>query len=120
MQFPQRRVLSQIGACLVFAFVTFGAAPLAWSAEVCRLECLVGLDDACARGLKAVGSGWTSDVRKARVYVEKNAHGFFYYSNFRTPGHDHQTKIASDNPAIADASFAFLNIVYTERPSGAV
>lgn len=107
----QIRLLAFIASGLL---LTQTSAP---AAEVCRLSKLVPFSDSYERAAKIVPKGTTSDPRKAVVYIEKTAGGYYYHSNFVTPGYDFPTKVGSDRVKVG--AEAFLNIVFTEMPSKA-
>ena len=53
-----------------------------------------------------------SYLSKAVIYIEKTPLGFYYHSNFITPGFTNPTKIASDK--MTDVQKAFYNIRYSQ------
>ncbi|MGE0420866.1 MAG: hypothetical protein AB7O88_01300 [Reyranellaceae bacterium] len=83
--------------------------------QVCRLNQLGGFEDAWKRAKSVLPTDITDDPRRATVYIEKSEAGYYYHSNFKTPGHDYPTKVGT--PDLSDAKVAFVNIVFDKRPS---
>ena len=89
---------------LVIAIPSGGASDV-----VCREPGVMGFDAAAARAHQFLPED-TSDPSKAFIYVEKTKSGYYFHSNFITPGYNftNPTKIASDH--LNDVLLAFYNI----------
>lgn len=106
---------SRIGLLIfVFAVFCFGQV---FGAEVCRLSGLQGFEEPARRAGIFVLKPKTSDPAKAVVYIEKTSEGYYYHSNFVTPGYSYPTKVGS--AAATDGAAAFVNIVHADRPTDA-
>lgn len=104
-------------ACLLTIALLIFAFSQAFGAEVCRLRGLQGFEEPARRAELLIPNAKTSDQAKAVVYIEKTAEGYYYHSNFITPGYDYPTKVGSE--AATDGAAAFVNIVHAGRPSDA-
>jgi hypothetical protein len=83
-------------------------------ATVCRAPELNGFELAKQRGLGIIGKQTTSRPEEAVIYIEKAEKGYWYHSNYVTPGHKEPTKIGEEKPV--EGSFALVNILYDKNP----
>jgi hypothetical protein len=76
---------------------------------ICRESGINGYDANAERAERLLPAT-TSDPSKTYVYIEKTSSGYYYHSNFVTPGNgfEYPTKIASDH--LIDVQQAFYNI----------
>jgi hypothetical protein len=83
-------------APLFASFAALIVSSAAYASEVCRLSGLQGFEAPAVHAHRLLAHSTTSDPSKTVIYVEKSANGFYYHSNFVTPGYEHSTKIGKE------------------------
>lgn len=120
------RVKSFFVQSLMVAVSVFGLSIIAFpsfASDVCRSSAFQGMLENKHRAESILTSATTSDISKAKVYVEFDGENLYYQSNFRSREEngqlfDYPTKVKGNptlRPVFADARGIFTEIIYDKQ-----